>query len=138
MVLSKYRVGVNGRKQVSMRFDMKHHLRCYRGLLIGVSCLLLVPVGIVTAYNGLNEGLGLFVINRFSRVKAAFASEVLSGRLRGINSREPRSTLRSDSGELYHICGFYNLHPMFRDPCRFVHYKRSAWVVEIDTVKKIS
>ena len=143
---------MNGRKKVSMRFDMKHHLRCYRGLLIGISCLLLVPVGIVTAYNGLNEGLGLllfflvfpetpliiFVINRFSRVKAAFASEVLSGRLRGINSREPRSTLRSDSGELYHICGFYNLHPMFRDPCRFVHYKRSAWVVEIDTVKKIS
>ena len=133
-----------------MRFDMEHHLRCYRGLLVGVSCLLLIPVGIVTAYNGISEGMGLlfffllfpvtplviFVLNRISTVKKAFVSEVQSGRLHGLNRREPRSTLFSDSGERYHICGFYNFHPMFMDPCRFVSYKRSAWVVEVDDSKK--
>ena len=123
-----------------MRFDMEHHLRCYRGLLVGVSCLLLIP----------SEGMGLlfffllfpvtplviFVLNRLSTVKKAFASEVQSGRLHGLNRREPRSTLFSDSGEMYHICGFYNFHPMYKVPCRFVSYKRSAWVVEVDDSKK--
>lgn len=133
-----------------MRFDMEHHLRCYRGLLVGVSCLLLIPVGIVTAYYGISEGMGLlfffllfpvtplviFVLNRISTVKKAFASEVQFGRLHGLNRREPRSTLFSDSGEMYHICGFYNFHPMYKVPCRFVSYKRSAWVVEVDDSKK--
>lgn len=117
---------------------------------MGVSCLLLIPVGIVTAYNGISEGMGLlfffllfpvtplviFVLNRISTVKKAFASEVQSGRLHGLNRREPRSTLFSDSGEMYHICGFYNFHPMYKAPCRFVNYKRSAWVVEVDDSKK--
>ena len=117
---------------------------------MGVSCLLLIPVGIVTAYNGISEGMGLlfffllfpvtplviFVLNRISTVKKAFASEVQSGRLHGLNRREPRSTLFSDSGEMYHICGFYNFHPMYKVPCRFVSYKKSAWVVEVDDSKK--
>ena len=35
----------------------------------------------------------------------------------------------------HHIRRFYNLHPMLRHRCKFVRYKKVAWVIEMDTSK---
>ena len=125
-------------------FDLKHHIRFYETLYVIISVLLLIPVTIVTLFNSLEAGMRLaffnlvvvelpgfgVMMNRISTVRKAFRSGVLSGRLRA--PLEPRCTLLSDNGGRYHIAGFYNLYPMYRHRCRFVTYKRQAWVVEID------
>lgn len=132
-----------------IKFDMKHHIRAYRNIVIFVSILLLIPVVIVSVFNDITEGLKLaffffllvfvplyFVMRaKISMVKKAFDSEVMSGRLGSGGYLEPSNILISDSGDQYHIRGVYNLHPMLRHRCKFVRYKKVAWVIEMDTSK---
>ena len=128
-------------------FDLKHYIRFYVILYVIISVLLLIPVTIVSLFNSLDEGMRLVFFNlvlvelpgfvvmmsRISAVKKAYRSGVLlPGKLRDGKPLEPSGLLRLDTGERYHLVGFCNFYPMRRHRCRFVTYKRQAWVVEID------
>ena len=128
-------------------FDLKHHIRFYVILYVIISVLLLIPVTIVTLSGSLEEGMRLaffnlvlvelpgfvVMINTISTVKKAFKSGVfLSGKLIDGKPLEPRNTVIADNGDHYLMAGFYNFYPMYRHRCRFIAYKRRAWVVEVD------
>lgn len=127
-------------------FDLKHHIRYYRNLYLIISGLLMIPVIIVTLFNSMEEGMKLaffflviaelpgfiLMINRISAVKKAFRSVVLSG----VEVGHRMACVQSQNGERYLVGGFYNLIPLFRKRCRFVVYKRQAWIVELDCTIK--
>lgn len=129
-----------------MIFDLKHHIRYYRNLYLIISGLLMIPVIIVTLFNSMEEGMKLaffflviaelpgfvLMINRISAVKKAFRSVVLSG----VEVGRRMAYVQSQNGERYLVGGFYNFIPLFRKRCRFVVYKRQAWIVELDCTIK--
>ena len=129
-----------------MIFDLKHHIRYYRNSYLIISGLLMIPVIIVTLFNSMEEGMKLaffflviaelpgfiLMMNRISAVKKAFRSVVLSG----VEVGHRMAYVQSENGERYLVGGFYNLIPLFRKRCRFVVYKRQAWIVELDCTIK--